>query len=432
MPPSLAVFYEPGETLSRGVVTVIGDDGFRYEREIDLDQRMDVRQLAIELKDRGHPFDPKELDELAEDFRHGAYRSPSESTQSWSRDRETQECDSRNNEKRLARKETSSSLRGQPTSISQLGPSQPVDWIWQGFVAPGQVTLLAARWKAGKTTLLAHLIQEMAGGGDLGTTVAAGTVLIITEESEADWARRRDKLQIGDHVDVWARPFMTRPSFTDWLILVAKVATFVRERGYRVVIFDTLLRFLPIADENDAAQMTDALVPLHRVTEAGAALVLVHHLKKGDATEMQASRGSGALPAFVDTIVELRRYRPEDDTDRRRILKAVGRSDETEPELILELTEDGYISRGTRAQATQEDRLRILESIVPCDPPGATSEEMRAGWPNSGIPAPGLSALRSDLNAGLRLGDGKKGSPHRFHKRPGSPVVDGSGKAEAD
>jgi hypothetical protein len=231
---------------------------------------------------------------------------------------------------------------------------------------------------------------------------------------------------------------MTRPSFTDWLILVAKVATFVRERGYRVVIFDTLLRFLPIADENDAAQMTDALVPLHRVTEAGAALVLVHHLKKGDATEMQASRGSGALPAFVDTIVELRRYRPEDDTDRRRILKAVGRSDETEPELILELTEDGYISRGTRAQATQEDRLRILESIVPCDPPGATSEEMRAGWPNSGIPAPGLSALRSDLNAGLRLGywhragDGKKGSPHRFHKRPGSPVVDGSGKAEAD
>ena len=31
---------------------------------------------------------------------------------------------------------------------------QPVDWLWHGFVAPGNLTLPSSQWKAGKTTLL--------------------------------------------------------------------------------------------------------------------------------------------------------------------------------------------------------------------------------------------------------------------------------------
>ena len=37
----------------------------------------------------------------------------------------------------------------------------PADWLWQGFVARGNVTLLTSMWKAGKTTLLSSWIQSL-------------------------------------------------------------------------------------------------------------------------------------------------------------------------------------------------------------------------------------------------------------------------------
>src|SRR5689334_10604184 len=29
----------------------------------------------------------------------------------------------------------------------------PMNWLWTGYLAPGQVTLLTSQWKSGKTTL---------------------------------------------------------------------------------------------------------------------------------------------------------------------------------------------------------------------------------------------------------------------------------------
>lgn len=86
------------------------------------------------------------------------------------------------------------------------------------------------------------------------------------------------------------------------------------------MVLDTLAGFLPVRDENDSAGMLQALTPLHAVTEAGAALLLIHHPRKSDATEGQASRGSGALPGFVDIVIEMRRLAPQDREDRRRVL----------------------------------------------------------------------------------------------------------------
>ncbi len=58
--------------------------------------------------------------------------------------------------------------------------------------------------------------------------------------------------------------------------------------------------------------MMDALTPLSQIMEAGAGVLLVHYPRKGDVGEGQASRGSSALPGFVDTIFELRRFSAQD------------------------------------------------------------------------------------------------------------------------
>jgi hypothetical protein len=43
----------------------------------------------------------------------------------------------------------------------------PVRWLWDGYLAPGKLTLLTSQWKMGKTTLLSVLLAKMKAGGEL-------------------------------------------------------------------------------------------------------------------------------------------------------------------------------------------------------------------------------------------------------------------------
>ena len=103
--------------------------------------------------------------------------------------------------------------------LAHLTGGGNVPWLWHGYVALGFSTLLVGLYKAGKSTLLAHLLKAMGHGGDLAEPVAAGRALVISEEGGALWARRRDDLAIGgDHVDIICRPFKThgRSSCPRW------------------------------------------------------------------------------------------------------------------------------------------------------------------------------------------------------------------------
>ena len=191
--------------------------------------------------------------------------------------------------------------------------------------------------------------------------VAPGRVLVISEEGSSLWARRRDDLSIGNHAEFVIRPFKGRPTQNAWVEFVDYVAKLVSERRFVLVILDTLTTLLPVDNENDAARMIYALLPLHAITEVGAALLLVHHPRKGDAREGQASRGSGALPGLVDVILELRRFDPARPEDRRRTLTAYSRFDETPGEMVIELTDGGYRVVGSKAEALRSDRLAVIQ-----------------------------------------------------------------------
>jgi hypothetical protein len=56
---------------------------------------------------------------------------------------------------------------------STAGP----DWLWHGYLAAGNVTLLTSPWKAGKTTLTAALLSRMAAGELAGSAVRPGKAL---------------------------------------------------------------------------------------------------------------------------------------------------------------------------------------------------------------------------------------------------------------
>ena len=60
---------------------------------------------------------------------------------------------------------------------------QPIDWLWHGFVAGGNLTLLTSQWKAGKTTLLSLLLSRRKNGGQLaGLAIKPGKSVVVSEE----------------------------------------------------------------------------------------------------------------------------------------------------------------------------------------------------------------------------------------------------------
>lgn len=306
-----------------------------------------------------------------------------------------------------------------PIPASQLGDGEKVDWIWHGYVARLFITLLVGLWKAGKSTLLAYLLRALASGGELVGTVTAAKALIITEEGSGLWARRRDEVGFGDHVHFDIRPFKCRPTRAEWQQYISSVVALVRTKGFDLVVIDTWAALNPCPDENDAADMMATLTPLHAIAECGAAILLVHHPRKGDASEGQASRGSGVLPGFVDTIIELRRFNAQEADDRRRKLRGHSRFDETPAEVVIELTDDGYKLVGSTGDANRADRQKVIQEVL-ADGTWRTADEILSQWLDGMAPKPAKRTLQLDLNHGHAKGQwqcegkGTKGDKYRY------------------
>jgi hypothetical protein len=216
----------------------------------------------------------------------------------------------------------------------------PIRWVWHGYIAAGATTLLTSRWKAGKTTLLSVLLTRLGRGGELaGAAVRAGKVVVVSEEAPDLWARRGEKLGFGSHLGFFCRPFLGKPSADQWLDLIDRLADIHRKRKLALVVIDPLANVLPGADENGAAAMIAALAPLQRLTAAGLAVLILHHPRKDSKSSDPEPRGSGALPGFVDVLIDL--DEPRVVGDRRRRVRAVSRFEETPGERLIELTADG-------------------------------------------------------------------------------------------
>jgi hypothetical protein len=298
------------------------------------------------------------------------------------------------------------------------------DWLWHGCLARGEVTLFSALWKAGKTTLLAHLLKALEHGGEFcGLACKPARVLYVSEESEGRWAARGLALGRPGNVAFLLRPFRGKPTFSEWIAFLNHVAA-ERERWRAdAVILDTISHLWPVRKENDAAEVAEALMPMQDRLASHAAVMPVHHFGKAGGLEFTGSRGSGEITAFADTILELRRYDATSHTDRRRVLTGKGRWDDTPAELVVELNEDGsgYTARGDKGAVKRKEQTDEVAALLPVDGPGMTAEEVKSKWEGG----PAERKVRELLEAGAREGrfrqegEGKKGDPYRYWSRDG-------------
>jgi hypothetical protein len=301
--------------------------------------------------------------------------------------------------------------------VARTGPS----WLVHGYLAPGAVTLLTSQWKTGKTTWISVLLAKLRTGGQLaGLPLAAGKAVIVSEESAERWHTRAQQLDFGDHIGWICRPFRGKPNHVEWLALLDHLADLHAQHHLALVAIDPFSQFMPGHSENDAAGMLEALMPLQRLTTLGLSVLLSHHPRKGRTLVGQAARGSGALPGFVDILLEMRWFRRSDPNDRRRRLHALSRFPETPRELVIEWTADGtdYLGHGTLAEVEFHSHWDVLRSVLEHAQQKLTRAEIRQGWPDQPVPeettlyrwleqAIGTGLVRTD-------GQGHRGRPFRY------------------
>src|SRR5947209_3046526 len=124
--------------------------------------------------------------------------------------------------------------------------SARTDWLWQGYLARGSLTLLTSRWKSGKTTLASVLLARLHAGGELaGLPLAPGRAVVVTEEGLDQWRLRADRLGFGNHLTWFSRPFHGKPSHTAWLALLQQIARLHQRQRTDLLVIDPLASFLP-------------------------------------------------------------------------------------------------------------------------------------------------------------------------------------------
>src|SRR5262245_15163447 len=64
-------------------------------------------------------------------------------------------------------------------------------WIWHGYLPRGRIVLLSGIPKCGKTTLASVVLARMGSGGNVaGRAVSPSRAIVLSDETEFDWARR--------------------------------------------------------------------------------------------------------------------------------------------------------------------------------------------------------------------------------------------------
>lgn len=287
-------------------------------------------------------------------------------------------------------------------------PRRPAEvaWLWSGLLARGNLTLLTGGWKCGKTTLVALLLDRRREGGLLlNRVVEPGGAVIVSEEDPTLWQRRQERLDFGPNVGFWCRPFAGRPTAERWGALLDELLELRQSRNIDLVVIDPLAMFVP-ASENHPSSLLAALNDLQRLTHAGLAVLLLHHPAKGAPRPGQAARGTGALPACADILLELRIPERHDAATRRRRLLGFSRYEDTPRRLSIELTADAAdyaVCSDSEDDPSFGAALQVLRLILHQATEPLTRQQILAAWP-APLPRPEHTTLWRWLARATTLG----------------------------
>ena len=283
-------------------------------------------------------------------------------------------------------------------------------WTVKGLLPTGGMSMLAARPKAGKSTLARCAMLAVARGMELlGRETVKGTVLALNLEDSMRKVRVHMN-EIGAHRDdkiLWFGPADMPHKATDRLDLLDAL---IAKHKPALVVIDTAIHFLGLTETNDYGPVAMALHPLKNMARAADShIMLLHHTNKGADNTGREIMGSTAFEAAPDTVMILK-----DENDTRSIYTKQ-REGEAMPETTLRLDPTGWVEAGRTTAAVKRAALddELLSIIGQHGAPIETGDIVGASTKSKPDVLECLRRLTAD---GLveRTGRGTRNSPHCY------------------
>lgn len=309
--------------------------------------------------------------------------------------------------------------------ISEMS-AERVPWVVEGYVAEAAITLIDGKPKAsGKTTLVTHLCRKVLDGEPfMGLRTSATSVVYLSEQSTATFRESLARAGLQDRDD-FAVLLWSDTVGANWNRVVREATEEAVRRGAKLLVVDTLPQFAGLQGdaENSAGAALAAIKPLQEAAAVhGLAIIVVRHERKSGGQVGDSGRGSSAFAGAVDVVVSLRRVEGNSRPTLREI-HALSRFDATPDVLVVELTERGYVSRGTRAAVAEAEAREAILDAAPADASGAMSlDELLAETGMGRTTAQNAIGRLLEDGRLTCVGEGVRGDPRRYW-RPGDAAA---------
>ena len=302
-------------------------------------------------------------------------------------------------------------------SASEAGEqTESVEWLVKGYVAEGGITVLSAKVKMGKTTLVTHLVKSILGNKPfLGARTKRTPVVYLTEQPKVSFKPALQRANLTNEPDLRILYF-NQTIGIPWVTVAAAAAEECTRVSAKLLIVDTLSQFAGLVgdSENNSGAVLEAVQPLQAITGQGAGVLILSHDRKSGGEVGDATRGSSALPGAADVVLSLRR--PEGNGRKSlRVIQSLSRFSETPEELVIDLTNEGYVALGEKADVAMQEALEAILHAVPTSEADALTLKDLCAAANITRPT-GQRALEEMCLGGKiqKLGNGKRGDPFRY------------------
>ena len=215
---------------------------------------------------------------------------------------------------------------------------------------------MISKWHQGKTSFLNCEFES-----------ACPSVIIIgTDQGEADWATMLKTVGLIDDDGTILQPIKKIWTAADPLHFNDKglevLAAELEKHEDCFVIVDSYHACVsPLGYEDSGSTYANALAAfLITTSKFHATCCVIHHANKGAGSDVvSSSRGTTALTAIPSQLIHMAFMRSDDPRDRRITLKTQGRAGNP-LNLLIERTDDGWISHGDGEAAEAAERLQSM------------------------------------------------------------------------
>lgn len=278
------------------------------------------------------------------------------------------------------------------------------DWLWEGILPSGGLSLVVAKPKVGKTTMALNLAVAVSRGADfLGRKTRQGPVVYLAlEEKRSEVKQKLEDLGItGEPIYFHFGPAPQEA--------MKQVGPLIKDTEAILLVADVLQKFCRVKDLNDYAQVTRALEPLMTTArETECHVLLTHHAGKADRADGDDILGSTGLLGGVDTSIHIKKR------EQRRTFFTIQRYGEDIPETVISLRPDGSLeAMGSRQEVEITETMPlILDALAePLTEKGIWQRIER----DHSLIAKALRLLVAQEKV-ERTGTGKRGDPYIYRK----------------